>query len=493
MSSFNLNIDEYSDTELKDLLSLNESYSLDELETSISKLRGLMSNNHEIDAEKKHQILFFLDSVYNKLKNNISINKSRRNLSTLENNITGTWSEDIVPTEEYGTNIIITDNNTIKGKQAEIIEHNNTNMIPPGYINPINIRTTKQIMTIDSRFRSRYNETNASNYTVELPDPQKKVTSLRLISAMIPFSYYSVSETLNNNTFIVEEIKDISGVSTYDASAWKVTLPNGNYIPSWINKKNGDDILEVINTSIESSQFGKWTNKLVDDDTSTNYIGDGWKPDITGIGDNSRYVYSEIPFLNYQVNIATGKSIFIITISPTQSDYDSSGFYGYKIHFNVNSDGTINNDLQLRLGWMLGFRNNLTLLSTNVDYYTAGPAININESEGTILMTNIKYGFLAVNDYKNNSSSGLIQCFSHGGFLDKNILARLDLETDKNENGLYTLSSDSIAKLVNYKRDFFGPVDINKLQLTLYDEYGRILELNNMDWVCSLEFTCLYS
>lgn len=482
MSSFNLNIDEYSDTELKDLLSLNESYSLDEVETSISKLRGLMSNNDDIDAEKKHQILFFLDSVYNKLKNNISINKSRKNLSTLENNITGTWGEDIVPTEEYGTNIIITDNNTIKGKKAEIIEHNNTNMIPPGYINPINIRTTKQIMTIDSRFRSRYNETNASNYTVELPDPQKKVTSLRLISAIIPFSYYSVSETLNNNTFIVEEIKDISGVDTYDCSGWKVTLPDGNYVPGWFERKKGDNIQNVINALIEkSSQFGRWKNKLV----NNNYIGVGWEPDISG----NEYVYKKIPFLNYDINIANGRSTFTTQIS--SEDICGNAFYGYRIHFNVNSDGTINNDLQLRLGWMLGFRNKLTLLSKT--YNPGDSGISMNASEGVVLMTNIKYGFLAVNDYKNNSSSSLVQCFSHGGFLDKNILARLELGSDKNDNGLYTLSDDSIAKLVNYKRDFFGPVDINKLELTLYDEHGRILELNNMDWVCSLEFTCLYS
>ena len=41
-------------------------------------------------------------------------------------------------------------------------------------------------------------------------------------------------------------------------------------------------------------------------------------------------------------------------------------------------------------------------------------------------------------------------------------------------------------------REYFGAVDIQKLQITMYDEYGRIINLNNMDWSFTLEFDKLY-
>ena len=34
---------------------------------------------------------------------------------------------------------------------------------------------------------------------------------------------------------------------------------------------------------------------------------------------------------------------------------------------------------------------------------------------------------------------------------------------------------------------------LEKLRITLYDEYGRIINLNNMDWSCALMFECMYS
>ena len=42
------------------------------------------------------------------------------------------------------------------------------------------------------------------------------------------------------------------------------------------------------------------------------------------------------------------------------------------------------------------------------------------------------------------------------------------------------------------KREFMGPVDINKIHLRLLDQYGNKIFLNNMDWSFSLEFEILY-
>ena len=40
----------------------------------------------------------------------------------------------------------------------------------------------------------------------------------------------------------------------------------------------------------------------------------------------------------------------------------------------------------------------------------------------------------------------------------------------------------------NRTREYFGPVDIQRLTIELKDEFGRIIDLNNMDWSFTLAF-----
>ena len=44
----------------------------------------------------------------------------------------------------------------------------------------------------------------------------------------------------------------------------------------------------------------------------------------------------------------------------------------------------------------------------------------------------------------------------------------------------------------DFIRNYFGPVDIEKLRLTVVDEFGRVINLNNMDLSMALTFVCLY-
>ena len=50
------------------------------------------------------------------------------------------------------------------------------------------------------------------------------------------------------------------------------------------------------------------------------------------------------------------------------------------------------------------------------------------------------------------------------------------------------ISSDMITKT----RSYFCPVNIQKLKIQLIDEYGRVMNLNNMDFSFCLDLTCIY-
>jgi hypothetical protein len=55
------------------------------------------------------------------------------------------------------------------------------------------------------------------------------------------------------------------------------------------------------------------------------------------------------------------------------------------------------------------------------------------------------------------------------------------------------ISGESLSTSLTYSREYFGPVDIQRIRITLVDEFGRVLDLNNMDWSFALMFECLYS
>ena len=47
-------------------------------------------------------------------------------------------------------------------------------------------------------------------------------------------------------------------------------------------------------------------------------------------------------------------------------------------------------------------------------------------------------------------------------------------------------------ELLSEKRQYFGPVDIQRLHIRLYDEYGRVVNMNNMNYSFCITLEQLY-
>ena len=88
-----------------------------------------------------------------------------------------TWNDISPPVIQNGANIVIANPNSIAGKTSEITGGRIalSGNAPPGYINPINVRTTMQTMNIDSRFRTNYYNSTSTKFSMNLAEPQKKV------------------------------------------------------------------------------------------------------------------------------------------------------------------------------------------------------------------------------------------------------------------------------------------------------------------------------
>ena len=97
-----------------------------------------------------------------------------------------------------------------------------------------------------------------------------------------------------------------------------------------------------------------------------------------------------------------------------------------------------------------------------------------------------KYVFLVVDDHNNSVNNGFFSAFNSSS-LNKNILARISLQKNK-----FNVLDYNNLNVFTTPREYFGPVNIQNFTVQLLDEYGRIVDLNNMDFSFSLIFTTVY-
>jgi hypothetical protein len=160
--------------------------------------------------------------------------------------------------------------------------------------------------------------------------------------------------------------------------------------------------------------------------------------------------------------------------------------------FNLNFDYFENNEMcynlannvtknQLTLGWILGFRNN-NIIKNGKNQVIKYEGLDSYEAENCYDggVSN-KYYLLSVNDFQNNHNTAFVSVFKYQSLTDNNILCKM---TNSKEDGMKTL--------LYPKRVYFGPTNINKLHIKIYDEYGRILDVNNGDLSLELECEILY-
>jgi hypothetical protein len=142
--------------------------------------------------------------------------------------------------------------------------------------------------------------------------------------------------------------------------------------------------------------------------------------------------------------------------------------------FTMNLLTVSNMKLYNTLGWIMGFRNNNY---SGLLFYTG---------ETILSLSTIEYIYFYLNDYHVSNRNSVIAIFNDN-FLDTNILAKIPINVE-NFNYLISDNSDFISK----ERNFFGPVDIEKIHIKIYNKYGDILFINNMDFAFSIECKILY-
>ena len=363
--------------------------------------------------------------------------------------------------------------------------------------NKIGKNVIKQTISIDSRHRNNYYETLSTSYSINLPERQKDVLEMAIVAVEMPMSFYSISEYLGNNTMLV--IADsslnsgsvpINSVSYVNSSnniidfepvsiAWRVKLEDGNYdTKSWMTDKltiersmNRSLTLAIPGAINKDGKFAAFETPLEKDWLNSNFNG---TKDI-----------------RYTINKINGKSVFS---TPLPSEFNRNTSYEYntknitKIRFCVDTHGNFdtNTDIHKRMGWAIGFRAAEYVVGASELSHSRFSAV----SEGVGFISSLRYGFLSIEDYQNNAHPSLMVAFNDY-IIDKKIMTRLCLAPLRLGHDLSSRETGFISHR-RTPRNYFKPVDIDKLTIKLFDEYGRIIDLNNMDWSLTVEFSKLY-
>ena len=209
-------------------------------------------------------------------------------------------------------------------------------------------------------------------------------------------------------------------------------------------------------------------------DSSLIEINDG------GYDENSlvQEIKSKLPHnIELEYNSISAKFIFTSKnnhIFSLNFDYIENPTMNYNIATNIDKN-------QLTLGWIMGFRNN-RIIKNGKQISIKYEGSNSYESEYCYDggLSN-KYYLLSVNDYQNNHNNAFVSAFKYQTLTDNNILCKM---TNSKEDGIKTV--------LYPKRIYFGPTNINKLHIKIYDEYGRILDVNNGDLSLEIECEILY-
>jgi hypothetical protein len=351
-------------------------------------------------------------------------------------------------------NIILNENRVQNSTQTNSLQKK----IEDFYNSSYKLKTTNLLDTQEHMLQVREEKPYLSSFPSEffpgIINPLKKRTIRRNLNIDSRFrdNYYTTQPS-NFNVILPTNINDVLQMQL---SA--IELPTTYYV---VSKQYGNHFF-----TIEANGLDGHVVTIPDGNYNQTTIMDAINNQLSLL----QPPYNQILFSVNLLNGITGSAQTIVGFT------DLSGNSTITLNFQADRFGADdrNTPLPLKFGWLLGFRNGIFV--NNANYV----------SEGVVNVTGPNYFFLVVDDYKNSVNNNFYSAFN-SSILNKNILARISLQS----NTFNVLEQNNLS-LITTPREYFGPVDIQTLNIQLLDEYGRILDLNNMDFSFCLTFQSTY-
>ena len=454
-NEFDTNIDNYTIEDLLDILNLSVDYDEEQVKKVINNIIDKFIEENKVNEVKfflevqdvllerinvkvdkdeevrEAQINYWMQNQYALMPNEKKERKNPDNFLNVDNGL-------LLPLESTPVIQSNMDNEYTDGQQVQNYIENppiTVNLQPykRGFFNPLLKTSTSVVLNINSLFRNftkGKNITNFSNdmsskFMYHMPLEIKRTTELSLISLELPKTIYNISSNLGSNNFKISKYPE-----GYDPVV--IQIPSGQYTQQ--------TLVEAIQEDLSNNS----TNVNIEIIPNTKQIR---FYDASGENFNLEFAFnSEIVNENYCSNI-------------------------------INEIPNYVYPLQLTLGWILGFRQELY----GENELKEGISKTEYISEASCNIDNEQYFFLAIKDFLNNNKQIMYSTFLENTNIAGDVIARV----------MY--SNGIITNTITLPREYFGPVRIQNLQIVLYDMFGRVLDLNNSDFSFSLKLTNLYN
>lgn len=288
--------------------------------------------------------------------------------------------------------------------------------------------TYTKVVCVNSTFRKDYYKSSSTDFEINLPHKLNDVAKVELTSFQMPNTYYHLSKKKGNNYFWIKITNNW----------YYINIPEGTY--------NRLELQDIINENL--GLLGLVPPPLCKIDKFT------------------------------QKTIITHTSVFSIHFNKTRADNITTTSGSTTIE--PPKDDCKN--IAENFGWILGYR--AAKYADSTAYVSEG----VFDSWGN------KSAYLIVNDFNKNFTNNFETLYNKSLGRD-NILARIPLKpvtyNSSTQTSLNISFHDGTGHAGSHSRTYYGPVDIEKMHISVVDDFGRIIDLNNMDITFELTFTCL--
>lgn len=461
MSDLDLDIDHYKIDDLEVFFRLQHPYDENDISKKEHEIRTLLLSSGQIESYFKRDLVMFLAEGKSRLiKNKVKVKAptvGRRTLPEGEEPIPQNYP---VPNRKLPSreeNVILPVSYQEQQQPQQIQDFKG---IP---INPTLRKIITKVVCVDSLFRPNLNHSESTNFTLHLTNPINNVISMKLSTMELPNNWYIFSKKNLTSMFTIRCYNVPNMVDP--------TIPRTPMIEHVVEIPDGNYLSDTFETAM--------SNLFLNTGRGLQYIGLNVNDKTAKVefytGNNSA-VTKTYPFNPYE--------------NDTSDTSNDERFY-FTVDFFIPSK-----PLYKTFGWAMGFRKQ----SYTVKYMET-PSIRIIEpsnptyqafleSESSFGSTYSHYVFLEVDDFQRNFSSSTIVSSTGNGdsYLSNNILSKVVVSS-----GQYTNIVDNGADSVFKKRDYYGPVKLEKMQIKLLNRFGDVIDLNDNNFSFTLELEVLYS
>lgn len=428
----------------------------------------------KIDDLEKENVVYNSNNLINQ-----AINENNYPLAEFYEDVKNNLIEFIETFDSENENEEQSENNN--DNENEPMDEYYTSEVKEGDINPLVNKTEKRFIVLDSQYLPE--GVSKTNFVANLSEKIKRVINIKLHSYSIPFNWYLISSQKRNNVIYLL-LNNNEKVT--------ILIDDGNYSTTQMVAELNSKLKQKLNINTDTVTYNESTGKI-------------------------------------KFNLPTNQVEKIIF-------FDKSEPYLLSNEDNIFS--TLRSYKNLTLGWILGFRE---------DEVTVQESGNISD-----VIPDLKgprYLYLVVDDFKRNHTTNNLVTITN---IDENISVpsyfnhHMPLnETDCNDNivtvlpsaprtltqaQIYTINevmkhknrtnyysnspneSDILAviplkhngltigdrivetsgQLQDNKREYNGPVDLDRIGVKLMDDTGFIVDLNGSDWTLTLMYEYIY-